>query len=272
LILTGGEDLNQRKKNLKDLFSGFAIVIIELALMVVATAAFISAFNYVDAKRIGQDSPQSTAVSSAVQANTGYGDASQTETVLNNSDWQLVLVNYQHKMPESFVNTIVRQFNADLDSRIVVPFQKMQEAALKDNIKIYISSGYRTPEKQDILFNQEIESFKDKGYDYIQAVNMAEKSVARAGYSEHNTGLALDLNGVKEDFDSTPEFQWLQEHAQDYGFVLRFPKDKQELTKIKFEPWHFRYVGVENAQEMKKLGMCLEEYINYKKEKQSANN
>ncbi len=265
--------MDQRKKKLKELLSGFAVVILELVLMVAATAAFVAAFNYVDAKRMEMNSVQSTPPSSAGQEQPGAGDADpQTQSVLNNKDWQLVLVNYQHQLPEDYVNTVVHQFNVDLDSRIVVPFQKMQEAAQKNNIKIVISSGYRSQEKQETLFKQEIENYKKKGYDSIQAVNLAERSVARAGCSEHITGLAIDLNGVKEDFDTDPEFQWLQQHAQDYGFILRYPKDKQEITEIKFEPWHYRYVGVENAQEMKKLGMCLEEYVNYKKEKQSANN
>jgi D-alanyl-D-alanine carboxypeptidase len=270
--------VDQRKKDIKDILSGFAVVLAELGLMVLATFLFVSAFNYVDAKRTEKPAPSSTAVSAAAPAESSEeGQAAAVNTPRVQAapklgDWQLVLVNYDNRMPDNFLHTIVHQFDVDLDSRIVVPFQKMRDAAQKDNIKIWISSGYRTPEKQETLFNQEIQAFYSQGVDYITAVNRAEKSVARAGYSEHNTGLALDLNGVLEDFDSTPESKWLQAHAQDYGFVLRYPKDKQELTKIKYEPWHYRYVGVENAKEMKRLGMCLEEYIRYIKENESADN
>lgn len=268
--------MDQRKKDIKEILSGFAVVLAELGLMVAATFLFVSAFNYVDAKRTEKPAPQSAAVSAEApaesSAQTVTANAPQAQPASRLSDWQLVLVNYDNKMPDNFLHTIVNQFNVDLDSRIAVPFQKMRDAAQKDNIKIWISSGYRSPEKQETLFNQEIQAYYSEGMDYITAVNKAEKSVARAGYSEHNTGLALDLNGVLENFDSTPESKWLQAHAQDYGFVLRYPRDKQELTKIKYEPWHYRYVGVENAKEMKKRGMCLEEYINYLKENESADN
>ena len=73
----------------------------------------------------------------------------------------------------------------------------------------------------------------------------------------------MDLNGVTEDFDTTAEYRWLQENAEDFGFILRFPADKESVTGIRFEPWHYRYVGVEHAKEMNRLGMCLEEYIDY---------
>lgn len=268
--------MDQRKKDIKEILSGFAVVLAELGLMVAATFLFVMTFNYVDAKRTEKPAPQAAAVSTPApvesSAQAAAVNAPQVQAVPKLGDWQLVLVNYDNRMPDNFLNTVVHQFDVDLDSRIVVPFQKMRDAAQKDNIKIWISSGYRSPEKQEDLFNQEIQAYYSEGLDYIAAVNKAEKSVARAGYSEHNTGLALDLNGVREDFDTTAESKWLQAHAQDYGFVLRYPKDKKELTKIKYEPWHYRYVGVENAKEMKRLGMCLEEYIRYIKENESADN
>ena len=94
-----------------------------------------------------------------------------------------------------------------------------------------------------------------------QAESEAEIAVARPGYSEHNTGLAIDFNGVSADFENTKEFQWLQEHGAEYGFIPRYPKGKEGITHIMYEPWHYRYVGVEAAKEIKESGMCLEEYI-----------
>jgi D-alanyl-D-alanine carboxypeptidase len=262
--------VDPRKKDIKEILSGFAVVLAELGLMVIATFLFVSAFNYVDAKRMEKPAPQSAADSAVTPAESSTqaaaANATQVQASPKLSDWQLVLVNYNNPMPNNFQHTIVHQFDADIDSRIVVPFQKMRDAAQKDGIKLWISSGYRSPEKQETLFNQEIQNYYGQGSDYITAVKQAEQSVNRAGYSEHSTGLAIDLNGVREDFDSTSASKWLQEHAQDYGFVLRYPKDKQELTNIRYEPWHYRYVGVENAKEMKKRGMCLEEYITFLKE------
>jgi zinc D-Ala-D-Ala carboxypeptidase len=264
----------QRKKKIKEAISAFAVVLLELGLMVAATAVFISAFNFADGNRGGKTASQSGSVSSAVkQPSSSANDGGvAVSSPLKNSDWQLVLVNFDNKMPDDFQNKIVHEFNVDLDSRIAEPYQKMHDAALKDDVRLWISSGYRSPEKQETLFNQEIETYAKMGLNHNAAVSQAERSVAHAGYSEHNTGLAIDLNGVLDSFAQTPEFRWLQSHAQDYGFVLRYAQDKQDITKIKFEPWHFRYVGVENAKKMNQLGMCLEEYINYLKENQTANN
>ena len=97
----------------------------------------------------------------------------------------------------------------------------------------------------------------------VMAEEVAEQSVARAGHSEHETGLAIDLNGVLETFADTEAYRWLQRHAYEYGFVLRYPEGKEEITGIRFEPWHFRYVGKEHARKMRLLNLCLEEYISY---------
>lgn len=268
--------MSRRKKKIKEKLAAFGMVLLELALMIVATAVFISAFNYVDAKRVELAAAQKAAAASSVAAQSSLeveeNAESQVQQTPKIKDWELILVNFDNKMPDDFQHKIVHQFNVDLDSRIVTPFQKMHDAAQKDNIKLWISSGYRSPEKQGVLFNQEIQTYSKMGLDYLSAVGKAEKSVARAGYSEHNTGLAIDLNGVLDNFDTTPASKWLNAHAQEYGFVLRFPKDKQELTKIKYEPWHFRYVGVENAKKMQELDLCLEEYIDYLKKNQSASN
>jgi zinc D-Ala-D-Ala carboxypeptidase len=266
--------MGQRKKKIKGVLSSFAVVLLELGLMVAATAVFISAFNFADNNRAGKPPAQSGSVSSAVKPSSSETNAGGvgTPSITQNSDWKLVLVNFDNKMPDNFQHTIVHKFNVDLDSRIVEPYQQMHDAALKDDVSLWISSGYRSPEKQETLFNQEIETYAKMGLGHDAAVSQAERSVAHAGYSEHNTGLAIDLNGVLDSFAETSAFRWLQIHAQDYGFVLRYAQDKEDITKIKYEPWHFRYVGVENAKKMNELGMCLEEYIDYLNKNQAASN
>jgi D-alanyl-D-alanine carboxypeptidase len=104
------------------------------------------------------------------------------------------------------------------------------------------------------------------GYSRAEAVNFAAQSIQPPGCSEHNSGLAIDITrpGVwdtREDFDTTKEFAWLQAHAHEYGFILRYPKDKQNITQVMYEPWHWRYVGVGPATAMKASGQCLEEYL-----------
>ena len=151
----------------------------------------------------------------------------------------------------------------DVDERIVEPFQQMQAAAQADGVSLWISSGYRSVQRQSELFDRAVEENLGNGMGQQQAEAVAALSVARPGCSEHNTGLAIDLNGVREDFDTTPEYEWLTEHAAEYGFILRYPEDKQEITKIRFEPWHYRYVGVEHAKAMQERHFCLEEYVEY---------
>ena len=96
-----------------------------------------------------------------------------------------------------------------------------------------------------------------------EAEAKAATVVTRPGTSEHNTGFSADFNIAEDSFESTAMFTWMQEHAADYGFVLRFPKDKQEITGITYESWHYRFVGINNAKEMNRLNMCLEEYVEY---------
>lgn len=254
-----------KKNKFKNTLSAFGIVLIELVLVAVTTAVFVAVFNRVDTKFPAAPAAESSVVTNMVQSSAGLTESSPNQSIQQPFDWSLVLVNFDNKMPDNFKNIIVHQFNVDMDSRIVTPYQKMHDAAEKANIHIWISSGYRSSEKQQMLYTSEIEAFSKFGLDHEEAVSKASKSVARPGYSEHNTGLAIDINGVLDDFDGTPVFNWMQQHAQEYGFILRYKKDKQEITEIKYEPWHYRYVGVENAKKMNKLNLCLEEYIDYLK-------
>ena len=175
--------------------------------------------------------------------------------------WKLLLVNYDHKLPDSFLPDLKRDDGVEMDSRIVEPFEAMRAAAKTEGLSIYASSAYRSNELQDQLFRAEVSQNSKLYPTASQAEAVAAESVARPGYSEHGTGLAIDLNGVQDNFVQSKEYRWLLEHAQDYGFVLRYPADKQEITHIKFEPWHFRYVGIENAEKMKQENTCLEEYL-----------
>ena len=90
---------------------------------------------------------------------------------------------------------------------------------------------------------------------------MAATIILPPGTSEHNAGLAMDICSLEQSFDKTAEFRWLNEHAADYGFILRYTEEKQDVTKKIYEPWHWRYVGVENAKAIKASGKCLEEYL-----------
>ena len=163
---------------------------------------------------------------------------------------------------------MVEQYDITLDKRALDAYGQMYEAASKDGITLRISSGYRSPTLQAQLYEQEIDDNLAKGMTENEAVEKeADRAVQKPGYSEHNTGLAMDFNTVNNSFKNTNTYTWLMETVY-YGFVLRYPEDKENI-RINVQPWHFRYVGVEHAKKMNELHMCLEEYVEYVRSQQS---
>ena len=145
--------------------------------------------------------------------------------------------------------------------------EQMIVDAKKEGIILWISSGYRSVELQTTLFNRQIEREKSKSKEMIsqeEAEKRAAKVVARPNSSEHNTGLAIDFNGVCDNLYTTKEYKWLMDNAHKYGFIERYRKEWKEYTGIIYEPWHFRYVGKEVAPLIKESGLCLEEYVRNK--------
>ena len=136
-------------------------------------------------------------------------------------------------------------------------FKKMWVKAKSEDINLIITSSYRTYKDQDKIWNS---------YAIRNSEEWADAYAARAGYSEHQTGMALDIVTYKstmDNFDETPEAKWLADNAYKYGFILRYPKGKENLTGYDYEPWHYRYVGVENAKKIYKEGITFEEYYAY---------
>lgn len=178
------------------------------------------------------------------------------------SDWQLLLVNAHNPVPDGYQVELTTYDDVELDKRVLDAYKAMHAAAQEDGYTLWISSGYRSPEKQQQLIDAEVKkNMRDEGLDETAARQKAMLTMTEPGYSEHNTGLAIDLNGVTS--IDTPEYEWLCEHAAEYGFILRYPEDKEDITGIDFEGWHFRYVGVEHAKYITEHNMCLEEYIAY---------
>ena len=131
-------------------------------------------------------------------------------------------------------------------------FDEMAEGAAKDGIKLYIASGFRSYDYQAGLYQRYVER---------DGAEMADTYSARPGHSEHQTGLAFDLNEISDAFAGTPEAEWLAEHAHEYGFIIRYPADKEDITGYSYEPWHVRYLGKEIAEKVYESGLCLEEYL-----------
>ena len=187
------------------------------------------------------------------------------------ADPMMVLVNHTNKMPDDYTfetkecgsKTAV---NKTLQTVACDAFLEMQKAAAAENVTIWMQSGYRSVKYQTGLYERKTKYYTDKGYDLATAKEKAAAVVNPPGYSEHNCGLAADLNspehtGLDEGFENTTAFRWLCEHAADYGFILRYPKGAEAQTEITYEPWHWRYVGVENARKISASGLCFEDYI-----------
>lgn len=189
------------------------------------------------------------------------------ETAYNKRDWNLVLVNKDHSVADGYVPELAEvENNYYFDARAVQYLKEMLAAGRSAGLDFCICSAYRTIEKQTELFEKQINSLMAEGMDYEQACLEASTSVAVPGHSEHHLGLAVDI--VARDYQLLDEYQaetaeakWLKENCWRYGFILRYPPDKTEITGIIFEPWHYRYVGVEAAREIMEQGICLEEYV-----------
>lgn len=182
-------------------------------------------------------------------------------------DWNLILVNRTHPLPDDFeVELKSIGGGHKIDARAYDDYIDMVKAARKDGAYIYVTSSYRTMDKQISLHETKIEEGVMMNYSYAEAKERAAEVVAVPGTSEHQAGLALDFVSAEyrrldEKQEKTKGFQWLKENCYDYGFILRYPNGKTEVTGIIYEPWHFRYVGKEAALEIKKSGQTLEEYL-----------
>ena len=190
----------------------------------------------------------------------------------NTSDWELVLVNRDHKIPEGYsVELEEVETTHKIDKRVAESLRQMLSDAREEGLSPIICSSYRTREKQTQLYNNKVKEYKRFGYSSDEAENLASYWVAIPGTGEHETGLAVDIVSKKyqildEKQEETDVQKWLMENSYKYGFTLRYPTDKKEITMINYEPWHYRYVGIDNATYMKEHDMCLEEYIDYLKQ------
>ena len=215
------------------------------------------------------DSTVSSAENTAAPANALGLTADEARAML--ADPLMVLVNHTSKMPDDYTFDTkecgsATAVNKTLQTAACDAFLEMQKAAAADGVTVWMQSGYRSVKYQTSLYERKTKYYLDKGYDNATAKEKAAAVVNPPGYSEHNCGLAADLNspehtGLDEGFEKTAAFRWLCEHAGDYGFILRYPKDAEDKTEIIYEPWHWRYVGVENAAKINASGLCFEEYI-----------
>ena len=223
--------------------------------------------------------PEPPSSLSGANIQTGGGEVAPPESsdppepeqpAINREDWNLVLINPAHAIEKELEMTFDEVQGYKFDSRIAGRVRELIAAAKEDGYSLAIVSGYRTMDRSRVLYANKIAEYQAMGYDEATARVEAAKWVAPPGTSEHHSGLALDIvsgdyytkySDLVEEFENEPEAVWLRENCARFGFILRFPKDKVEVTGINYEPWHFRYVGEEHAAAIMEQGLCLEEYL-----------
>ena len=191
------------------------------------------------------------------QVSTFTSVSTQSETL-----WNLILVNDNNALPKNYKPELTTLSNGvQVDTRIYPDLQSMFDEMRAEGVYPIVGEGYRSEKQQKDMMQEKIDAYIADGYSKNEARKEAEKWVAKPNYSEHQLGLALDINADKSKCDNDTVYQWLAQNAYSYGFILRYPEDKVDITGIDYEPWHYRYVGKEAAQEILSKGVCLEEYL-----------
>lgn len=185
----------------------------------------------------------------------------------NEKDWSLVLVNESHPLDTSYSPELAEvEVERSVDKRILDDTMQMLQDASSEGLSLYVCSAHRSYEKQREVFNATMQDWINQGYGPLDAYDETKKSVAVPGTSEHATGLALDITSAQygeldDEQANTAEAKWLAKNCWKYGFILRYPPEKGDVTGIVYEPWHYRYVGKEAAKEIMEQGITLEEYL-----------
>lgn len=232
----------------------------------IALLAVIFAFGFLIGLFVGRKSNQAVNFVMA-PASENLTETKQTKSV--SLPWYLTLVNFENALPEDFAPEELAEVDNgyEADSRIADATKQMISAAREEDVRIIAISAFRDYEYQTDLYNNKVQRLQsEKGYSVEKARKEAATVVAYPGTSEHQLGLALDLVDARhvkldETQEDTAAYKWLKEHCQEYGFIVRYPNGKTDITGIIYEPWHFRYVGVEAATFIMEKGITLEEYL-----------
>lgn len=189
-------------------------------------------------------------------------EAVKDHTIPISEEWNLIVINRWNEIPEDYSVTLTELENGQkVDSRIYPYLQEMFDAMREEGIYPIVREGYRTAEEQQEMYNEKVQAYMNEGYSRARAERIAKEWVALPGTSEHQLGIAVDINADKAQSANDEVYEWLAENAYKYGFILRYPQRKEEITGTGYEPWHYRYVGREAAEEIFNNRICLEEYF-----------
>lgn len=223
-----------------------------------------------ESSAVAEESKQSASTAESEQS----ASVSESESsVLEEKDGydELILVNPNHCIPDDYEAELMTvQGKYKLDQKAAQHAIDLVAAAGEAGFDMQLCSGYRTVEKSRELYERKVNQYISAGYAEADAKREAARWVAPPGTSEHHTGLAMDLVSaeywadhadLEHEYENYDSFKWMVEHCAEYGFILRYPKDKQDITGITYEPWHYRYVGEDAAKYIMENGLCLEEYL-----------
>lgn len=252
LIHTGRfSALRRRKERSMKRLSGILLMILLAALLGMGVMAFTTADTENTAPPASDTEPRR-----------------ELPEPVREADWRLALVNAANPLSEDFEPETAEADGGYLfDIRAVESLRALLQAGREAGLDLVITSGWRSWAYQEQLFEEKVERvMAETGLDRAGAEEIAAEEVARPGTSEHQLGLAVDIISnahpeLDEDWAETEEAKWLKAHCAEYGFILRYPPDKSEITGITWEPWHFRYVGEEAAVYIIENNLCLEEYL-----------
>ena len=184
------------------------------------------------------------------------------QTATTENGWNLILVNREHYIPDDYEVELTELSNGEkIDSRIYPDLQAMFNDARASGLQLFVRDGYRTAETQQRILDEKIEAYRTEGYSALESEKLAKEWAMVPGTSEHQLGLAVDINADNSQSNSNEVYKWLENNSYRYGFINRYPSSKTEITGVIYEPWHYRYVGKEAAQAIYSQGICLEEYI-----------
>ena len=213
--------------------------------------------SYVEEAVPEEDAPEETPQETPAEEIPDLQEESEPLEVAEDPLWYLRLVNRANPIPEGYEVELAEVPGGQLvDVRIYESLMALLAAAEAENLGPIVVAGYRTQEKQQSIMDERVAGYVDQGYSQEEAAALAEQWVSVPGHSEHQLGLAVDING-----SVSAIYPWLREHSWEFGFIQRYPKDKSEITGCSEEEWHFRYVGVEAAAAIYESGLCLEEYL-----------
>jgi len=216
--------------------------------------------NLPESQKDGKDTCQSEDISTTTEE--------QTEKIPEIDKSGILLVNKYNKLPEDYEVALKKlpDRTNQAAQEAYQPMCDMLAAARKEGLALEVCSSYRSVERQKELFEEDMRKLVRQGYSYLDAYDEVARETMPPGYSEHATGLAFDIVSLgyqilDEKQRDTAENKWLQEHCAEFGFILRYPEDKEEITGVSYESWHFRYVGEEAAEYIMDKEITLEEFL-----------